>query len=336
MSPCEQMCLSQRTKILDDPIIMRASSIKFVLFIFGLMWINTSHAASPCYSEQTTPSFSFLVKGFSVNLPVFSVFVMPGEKLKIAAPTDVMLDVNSGKVEALSAGVWNWTAPSKPGFNIISMHQGDLHQRLHVFVMRPASEVKNGKLRGYRIGSYPKNPYRQLNKYLPPKGFVEVTKDDADKQLTPLFKVGQFLSKQPSAWPKYLVLKEALLLKLHRVSAVLNEEGIDGCGIHIMSGFRTPFYNARIGNGKNSRHIYGGAADIFIDSNPKDGVMDDLNKDGKINKKDADFLFKLVDGQSDEESWRRFIGGLGLYGSTPSHGPFVHIDERGYISRWRK
>ncbi len=329
------MHLSQKAKISDDPIIMRTRNILFVIFSVALMWANASHAAVSCYTQQTAPGFNFFVKGLSVNLPVFSAFVMPGEKLEIIAPGDVRLDVNSGNVEAISAEIWHWTAPSKPGFNVISLHKGDRHQHLHVFVMRPASEVKNGKLRGYRIGTYPKTPYRQLKEYLPPSGFIEVTKEDAERQLTPLFKVRQFLSKQSSGWPKYLVLKEELLLKLHRISLILNDEGIDGCGIHIMSGFRTPFYNARIGNGKNSRHIYGGAADIFIDSNPKNGVMDDLNKDGKINKKDADFLYKLVDGQSDEEYWRRFIGGLGLYGSTSSHGPFVHVDERGFKARWK-
>lgn len=312
---------------------MRCRIRTFPLFIIALMWSSASLAGAPCHAA---PIFSFQVKGLKVNLPVFSVFVMPGETINITVPNDVQMQADGGIMEAQSAGAWTWTATSEPGFNAISMHKGDLHQRLHIFVMRPASEIKNGKLRGYRIGSYPKTPYRQLDNYLPPTGFIEVTQEDSERKLTPMFKVAQFLSKQASGWPKYLVLQEALLLKLHRLSDLLNEAGIDGCAIHIMSGYRTPFYNTQIGNGKNSRHIYGGAADIFIDSNPRDRVMDDLNKDGRINKKDADLLYQLVDGQSDEETWSRFMGGLGLYGRTHAHGPFVHVDERGFKVRWGK
>ena len=36
------------------------------------------------------------------------------------------------------------------------------------------------------------------------------------------------------------------------------------------------FIQYRFGNVKYSRHVYGGAADIFIDENPKDEMMDDF------------------------------------------------------------
>ena len=28
------------------------------------------------------------------------------------------------------------------------------------------------------------------------------------------------------------------------------------------------------------------------------------------------------------------VGGLGAYGSTAAHGPFVHVDTRGHRARW--
>jgi uncharacterized protein YcbK (DUF882 family) len=28
------------------------------------------------------------------------------------------------------------------------------------------------------------------------------------------------------------------------------------------------------------------------------------------------------------------IGGLGIYGSTSAHGPFIHVDVRGTRARW--
>ena len=36
------------------------------------------------------------------------------------------------------------------------------------------------------------------------------------------------------------------------------------------------FIQYRFGNVKYSQHVYGGAADIFIDENPKDEMMDDF------------------------------------------------------------
>ena len=57
-----------------------------------------------------------------------------------------------------------------------------------------------------------------------------------------------------------------------------------------MSGFRTPQYNVAGGNTGGraglSRHMYGDAADVFID-NDGDGVMDDLNRDGRSSIEDA-------------------------------------------------
>jgi hypothetical protein len=36
-----------------------------------------------------------------------------------------------------------------------------------------------------------------------------------------------------------------------------------------------------------------------------------------------------------EKSWYQpFEGGLGLYQANRAHGPFVHVDVRGYPARW--
>jgi len=97
-----------------------------------------------------------------------------------------------------------------------------------------------------------------------------------------------------------------------------------------MSGYRTPFYNKAIGNVGFSQHQWGRAADIFIDKD-KNGTMDDLNKDKRIDRNDAVFLYQMLDRLSKQSS---LIGGLGVYGSASSHGPFVHVDVRGKRARW--
>jgi uncharacterized protein YcbK (DUF882 family) len=101
-----------------------------------------------------------------------------------------------------------------------------------------------------------------------------------------------------------------------------------------MSGYRTPFYNRLIGNVKLSAHQYGGAADIFIDANPEDGEMDDLNRDGRSDGEDSQLLFTLVDEMSLNEFYLPYIGGVGKYSKNESHGAFVHVDVRGFRAIW--
>jgi len=114
----------------------------------------------------------------------------------------------------------------------------------------------------------------------------------------------------------------------------VNAAGIRADTFHVMSGYRTPYYNRSIGNVKYSRHVYGGAADIFIDEQPQDGMMDDLNKDGKSDVYDAGVLYDLIDKLYGTDTYKSFVGGLGRYKKTSAHGPFVHVDVRGFRARW--
>jgi uncharacterized protein YcbK (DUF882 family) len=102
-----------------------------------------------------------------------------------------------------------------------------------------------------------------------------------------------------------------------------------------MSGFRTPQYNQRgVGAGgraQTSRHQYGDAADVFVD-NDRNGRLDDLNGDGRVNTRDVAVMVAAVERV--ERAHPELIGGAGTYKSTAAHGPFVHIDARGYRARW--
>jgi uncharacterized protein YcbK (DUF882 family) len=121
---------------------------------------------------------------------------------------------------------------------------------------------------------------------------------------SPHFRLKQFLCKQNGGYPKYLVLKEALPPKMELILQRLNAKGYRCDSFHVMSGYRTPYYNKAIGNVKYSRHIYGGAADIFIDE---------------------------LYGKS---YYIKFMGGLARYKKTLNHDPFVHLDVRGRRARW--
>jgi hypothetical protein len=77
--------------------------------------------------------------------------------------------------------------------------------------------------------------------------------------------------------------------------------------------------------------MYGDAADLFIDSDG-DGVLDDLNHDGRVNINDTRVIEAAVNRV--EAAHPELVGGTGVYPAASGHGPFIHIDTRGYRARW--
>ena len=278
-----------------------------------------------------------MFNGQLIPYPEFAVYVMPGSELRVG-----LVDATGGATATFAGREFRIArddirAPEEPGVNrleILNTATGE-KSTINVFTLVPAAEVDgDGRLNGYRIGAYPAEPLRGLDIYLPPLGFVEVTADNANTAVSPNFSLGQFVAKQASDYPKYVVLRASLLLKLENILANLNDAGHPVRRLVIMSGYRTPFYNRAIGNTRYSRHVWGGAADIYIDDAPADGVMDDLNGDGQINREDAQWLAAFIDSISQQGLFGPRVGGLGIYGSNSAHGPFVHVDVRGTRARW--
>ena len=269
------------------------------------------------------------------------IYVLPRDTLTIEVvhgpenATYSMLTTN-GEATRRKIKKWSWEAPDQTGlypFNIVEHTTGD-SINLHVFVMVPFDRIRDGYLNGYRIDSYPTILFKSLPIYKPPSGFIEVTRENEDTLIAPHFTLKQFLCKQESSYPKYVVLQEKLLIKLESILEKVNGSGYRCDTLHIMSGYRTPYYNKAIGNVKYSRHIYGGAVDLFIDENPPDGMMDDLNGDGTIDYRDAAIIYHSIDSLYGHSWYESLIGGLARYKKTNAHGPFVHVDVRGFRARW--
>jgi hypothetical protein len=85
------------------------------------------------------------------------------------------------------------------------------------------------------------------------------------------------------------------------------------------------------GRAKDSRHQYGDAADVYVD-NDGDDRMDDLNRDGRVDARDARVIAAAVERV--EHRHPDLVGGVGLYRAARAHGPFAHVDVRGYRARW--
>ena len=290
--------------------------------------------------DGETASFSVRVKGENIPYRVFGLFVMPGERvlLEIAKEGPGAFEVisNDGLVESSPPDGWHWTAPSERGLFPIKVidHISSDTMTLNAFVLVPYERQET--LEGYRIGRYQQTGLARTAAYAVPDGFIEVTAANQSIKVAPHFTLAQFVAKQASGFPKYLVLQEKLLLKLELLLDSVQARGIQASTFRVMSGYRTPFYNRSIGNRTIfSRHLYGDAADIYIDENG-DGSMDDLNGDRRINRDDARYLARVVGQVEETSAFKRFLGGIGLYRSRANHGPFIHVDARGTPTRWEQ
>jgi hypothetical protein len=236
-------------------------------------------------------------------------------------------------------------SPGRPGVWRVLIAMGQALKPISDFSvirMLPFESKVGGRIGSYRIGSWPgesgaRGPSRApADRYANPKGFIEVTPENQSTRISEHFKLGDFLTHdQQNVWPKYLVLSTRLVDKLELVLADLEKHGVNTKGVHIMSGFRTPQYNATGGETSGraglSRHMYGDASDIYID-NDGNGVMDDLNHDGRVDINDSRVILEAEERV--EHAYPELVGGGGLYRAAAGHGPFIHIDTRGYRARW--
>jgi hypothetical protein len=204
--------------------------------------------------------------------------------------------------------------------------------------LHPFSAKRGDRMGAYRMGFWPAE-MRLVSSagYENPEGFIEVTKENQDLFVSEHFQLRDFITHdQTDVWPKYLVLREALLDKLELVISDLNVHGVPVSKMIVMSGFRTPHHNqygiGEDGGARDSRHQFGDGADIIIDSDGN-GRMDDLNFDGRIDIRDVDEVLQSVDRI--ERLYPDLIGGVGRYAAMGPRGPFAHIDVRGYRARWK-
>ena len=224
---------------------------------------------------------------------------------------------------------------STPGVH--TLPEGAADRPFSLITLVPFEQKVRGSIGSYRIGFWPGERGRAPSKaYGNPPGFIQVTKENQDTYVSEHFRLRDFLTKdQRAVWPKYLVLREELLDKLELVIQELEASGTQVRHVSVMSGFRTPQYNANGGNtagrASNSRHQFGDAADVFVD-NDRNGRLDDLNGDGRVDTRDVQVMVAAVERV--ERRYPDLVGGAGIYKANSAHGPFIHVDVRGSRARW--
>jgi hypothetical protein len=268
-----------------------------------------------------------------------AVFRTPGEDLGAEeADPHFAGVVDGGGGEVLDQDV----APAKPGIYKLAVELDKAMRPvadLQLVTMVPFAEKKKERIGLYYLGSWPYEDggTPRSKSYANPQGFIEVTPQNKDTHASEHFTLGQFLTKdQYNVWPKYLLLDENLLDKLELTIQQLKSEGVRVEHVHVMSGFRTPRYNRGGGNtggrANLSRHMYGDGADVYVD-NDRNGAPDDITGDGRVDTADAERFARAA--EKVEARQPALVGGIGIYKACCGHGPFTHVDTRGYRARWR-
>ena len=335
-----------------------------VLFAVGWSW-SIARARASGSGDGVTPATANIASALTVGSAPSVAYLTSAALVALATPargesarlrarlqqpgtpiTPILADtLPAGAVTTFSQGAAaestsTFAAPARPGVWSLALKVGNAIKPLadfSVITLRPAAEKRAGRLGLYYIGNWPAaRKGRPGVNYDPPNGFIEVTQQTQNTQLSDHFRLKDFFPHDlQNVWPKYIVVDMKLVDKLELVLADLETRGINPNGVRVMSGFRTPQYNAGGGDPRGraalSRHMYGDASDIFID-NDGNGQMDDLNRDGRVNIADA----KVIQDAASrvERAHPSLIGGVGIYSGTSAHGPFTHIDTRGYPARW--
>ena len=244
----------------------------------------------------------------------------------ISAPQGFDVRVRNGAIVAFADG------SDAAGYAKVRM--GGRELTLTLVTVVPYAAMQNGNLDGYRVGEYNAVPLKGLEQYERPKGFIRLSDRNDDLRVSDHYRMRDFQCKLDGT-TKYMIVRTDALVKLEVLQHELEtQHGLKFDRFTIMSGYRTPYYNAKIGNETSySRHLYGDAMDIYIDAD-RDGKMDDVNRDGRVDTSDARFLLRVAEKIDESQEWGWLKGGAGVYHANAAHGPYIHVDARGYAVRW--
>ncbi len=327
-------------------MLWRPSSCRLIACLVSA--IGVLSAIAPAVGKDAAPTeavgrpasgleFLDALRGASGKLE--ATFRTPGEPLILRPPPGLTARYEPDQGAAVVSP--EFEAPRRPGTYKIAVEVSEVRKDvvdLRLITLVPFATKKDGQIGSYRLGQWPyERGGAPSPAYANPAGFVEVTRENRSLPVSRHFTLGDFLTKdQPAVWPKYLLLDAGLVDKLELVIDELEHEGHHVEHLAIMSGFRTPRYNQAGGETRGraslSRHMYGDATDVFVD-NDRDGWTDDVNRDGRVDIRDAEVVARAA--ERIEARHPALVGGVGIYPANGAHGPFTHVDARGRRARWR-
>ncbi len=269
-----------------------------------------------------------------------------------------------GTLSRSASGDYRLRVPTKPGnaeftyavTTSLANDKGPLDEprkeefEMTLLVKAPFDRNGNGAIAGYPIGVYPNEagrnaPYtvaEHQDLYHPPKSFILVSPESENLPVSKFFKLGDFSPVSEKGKPHCLALDRRLLDFLDAAEQALQTslgKPKTGHALVVLFGFLSPNQLAQLrskgaGLSEFTRYQYGDAAAVIWDANG-DGIMDDLNQDGKLDEQDAKLLADQLEGV--QKKLGKF-GGIGTV-SVPKipdlpQTPYVEVDLRGISARW--
>lgn len=274
------------------------------------------------------------------------------------ANKSISVDVKAGVVRSNSIDAMVWVAPQKPGLQKLqfdaredfsfSPSDKEAHAlkgtaTVTVMVLYPFDRNGLGVIEGYPVGLYPneKGPeaspsvQRKPDAWIPPKWFVKVTPEIEKMQVSEHFKLGDFSARSLRGQLHYIALNPALIDFMESLRGMAQVEYGPNAEVVILRGFMSPterllLSQRKVVYTKFSRYQYGDAAAIAIDLDGS-GKMGDLNRDGKLDRADADKAIDLIDKAQELKKVRgwRMSFTKPLETDWPA-APFAAFDLRGF------
>lgn len=332
---------------LPSPFSLSSLSLKTLLFLtISLLFPLSAFAAWHCQWEDPVSGnpleTTFDQDAIVVSSPqsVITVSVVNEVLSSVMLPSEVTL------LEASASSSLLLQIPSKPGPYFASLASNETTFRLCIYVPWKAT-APAGKWGAYSVAGHPLGIYRDPNQcgeekvklhpeaYLPPPWFILIEPSIERLPLWGSLTVGDLVVPDSKTGERHTLvapISYPLLQTIEILREEIQRHGLPPHALRILSLFRAPFYNRRIGSTSFSRHLYGDAVDLVLDANG-DQAWDDLNRDGRIDRTDGLWLVAMIEDL--QAKGRIWPGGIGLYTFTTSeYRVTLHLDLRGHRATW--
>lgn len=284
-------------------------------------------------SEDPVPAgscFSLSVNGSPLKNHMLAFTAEAGAELALSCPDSLNWSVAELGLQGCGRE-FVFTLPRAHGIYTVTGRDSIAVQQWSILVPLNSAQVRTATVNSFPLGFYGNGNSRDN---LPDLGFIELWPEDYNTRVSTHLAFSDLLCHTEGDWPQYMVLDTRLVSKMELVLEEVAGYYPEARVIHCISGFRTPAYNESIGNETGfSLHLYGAAADLWIESWPPNGLIDDLDRNKRIDVFDGEVIVQAA--RNLEARGEVAVGGASAYRWIPTHGPFVHIDTRGSAAVWQ-
>jgi len=305
----------------------QGKAVPVAFSVAGFIWLLL--LGVPDDPIPAEPAFPLMVNGSPLSAHMAAFIAEAGSQVHVSCPDSV----DWAFADARGSGrEFSFMLSRTHGVFSLTARNGSSIQEWAVLVPVDGSRMRTTTLNSYPMGFFG-GTGAVTRRHIPDR-FIELNGSTIGTRLSTHFVISDFLCTIRGDWPQYMALDLRLVQKLEALLAEVRNFYPEARDVHIISGFRTPAYNAAIGNETDtSLHLYGKAADFWIEGWPGNDLMDDVDRNKRIDVYDGEYLIGLV--RALEARGDVAAGGASAYRWTESHGPYVHVDTRGSAARWQ-